>query len=164
MLLVKYNPGDNNMTSFSTLRVLAISDKQVFAEAIKDFGLEVIGFKNNDPLNKKVQVESIVAMASAITEDADDNVDIPAEVIAAKRLAEDLGYIVRLVEGYDDIESGGTITKPVTRPNPGTKPGQRPKPRPKSTPFNPPKPSENPAPKAGKRPFSNPARPAALPK
>lgn len=81
-----------------TLRILATSDQEVFAEAINSFGMEVVGTKNMDPLEKRVQVESIEAMASVITEDINDDAELTPAQSAIRKIAEDVGLIVALCE------------------------------------------------------------------
>jgi hypothetical protein len=148
------------MASLPSLRVLANSDPRVFAEAIKRFGLQVVGLRNNDPLETRVQNESVSAIASVLTEDADDQFDLPKSTVAAMRIAEEHGYIVKVLEemGLPGEEVGGGVTappmappKPGVRPKPETRPG-RPepgrKPGRRRKPFNPPRPQEDPGPKA----------------
>lgn len=144
------------MASLPSLRVLANGDPRVFAEAIKRFGLQVVGYRNNDPLETRVQSESVSAIASVLTEDADDQLDLPRSTVEAMRIAEEYGYIVKVLEemGLPDEEmGGGTAAPPMAPPKPGIEPGTKPqtperKPRRKRKPFNPPRPQEEPAPKA----------------
>lgn len=78
------------------LEILAKSDAELFAEAVKPFGLQVVGQKTNDPLNKEIQEEVVSAMASAITEDVNRNAEMTSEQKAIYSLAENYGYIVVL--------------------------------------------------------------------
>jgi len=82
--------------NLSTLKILAESDPAVFADAIETFGIKVVGVKDNDPLNKRIQQESIVAMASVITEDVNDDAEFTPLQKAIKAIAEENGYIVSL--------------------------------------------------------------------
>jgi len=82
--------------TLSTLRVLAKGDVNVFAESIKDFGLRIVGSHNTDPLESRVQVESVSAIASAIMEDVNDQVELPKKTLQVMRLAEEFGYIVKV--------------------------------------------------------------------
>lgn len=138
------------MASLSTLRVLAAGDPHVFAEAIKRFGLKVVGYRNNDPLETRVQSESITSIASTLTEDVDGPVSLPRATIEAMRIAEDHGYIVKILEGFADggegeIGGGVETAPPPTRTRPGS---PTKKPKEKRKPFNPPRPQKEPNPKA----------------
>jgi len=138
---------------FSVLRVLAGSDPKVFAEEIKRFGLKVVGFKSTDPLKTRVQSESVAAIASTITEDVDTDKDLHPATVRAMQIAEDYGYIVKVLEEMfgDEDDEGAVATKPaVAPPKPKPKPGTAPpKERPKRRqPWNPPRPAEEPTPKA----------------
>ena len=109
------------MVTLSALRVLANSDRRVFAEAIKSYGLKVIGLRNNDPLATKIQVESVSAIASTLSEDIDDPVGLSKKAEKAMQIAEEYGYIVKILEGTglpeeEDFEAGSTTTAPVAPP------------------------------------------------
>ena len=82
--------------NIESLRILAKSDKRVFAETISSFGMKVIGAKTSDPLDKQIQEESITAMASIITEDINDNADLTPAQVAIKKMAGEVGLIVIL--------------------------------------------------------------------
>ena len=140
--------------NLQSLRVLASGDPRVFAETIyRQFGLKVIGLRNNDPLESRVQKESISAMASVMTEDADELIEISPARLAVKRLAEDFGYIIKVLEemGTGGVAAGPMApapapVKPGTRPKPGNAPSRRKEKR--RDPFNPPRPAKLPKPKA----------------
>lgn len=142
------------MTTLSSLRILANSDARVFAEAIKKFGLKVVGLRNNDPLESKVQSESIHALASTMTEDVDDPVGLSKPTIQAMRIAEEYGYIVKILAemGLPQEDPMGGTAAPAAPPKPGVRPGVKPgrrKERPaKRKPFNPTRPQVDPDPKA----------------
>ena len=142
------------MTTLASLRVLANGDARVFAEAIKKFGLQVVGLRNNDPLETRVQNESIQALASTMTEDVDDPVGLSRDTISAMRIAEEHGYIVKVLEemGLPGEEMGGGVAAPVAPPKPGIRPRAKPrKPQertPRRKPFNPTRPQVDPDPKA----------------
>jgi len=149
------NIGVTMAYNLQSLRILALGDPRVFAETIyRQFGLKVIGLRNNDPLESRVQKESISAMASVITEDADELMEISSPRLAVKKLAESCGYIVRVLEemGTGGVAAGPmapiapTPTKPGTRPKPGKAPSRRKEKR--RDPFNPPRPAKMPKPKA----------------
>jgi hypothetical protein len=84
--------------NIESLRILANSDQDVFAETITSFGMKVIGTKSDDPLEKRVEVESVQAMASEITEDVNDNVDLTPAQSAIRKIAEEVGLIVTVCE------------------------------------------------------------------
>ena len=137
------------------MRILAAGDPSVFAEAIQRYGLMVIGRKNTNPLDRIVQSESVSAIASTITEDVDDSVGLASQSVEAMRIAEEYGYIVKIIEEMDypgedeDMEEGGVATTAPVKPKekPGVMPDKTPK-KPRRSPFNPPRPKKDPAPKA----------------
>jgi len=150
------------MANLSTLRILANSDPYVFAEEIKKYGLQVVGLRNRDPLETRVQAESVSAIASTLTEDIDDPVGLHPATVQAMRIAEEFGYIVKVLEemGLPGEEMGGGAPPmappkpgikpggPGVRPGPGPGPGPGKRQQPKRKPFNPPRPQEEPGPKA----------------
>jgi len=83
--------------NIASLEVLAKSDPTLFAETIKQLGLLVIGTRESDPLQTQVQEELVSAMASAITEDINDNTELTAQQKAVYRLAEEYGYIIQVL-------------------------------------------------------------------
>ena len=85
--------------NIDTLRILANSDQDVFAETITSFGMKVIGTKSDDPLEKRVEMESVEAMASIITEDVNDNADMTPAQISIQEIANEVGLIISLCEG-----------------------------------------------------------------
>jgi hypothetical protein len=133
----------NHRILIESLTILADSDPRLFAETIRQYGLEVIGLKNNDPLEKQVQLETIESMASVITESIDENEELHPTILAIKQLAEARGYIVRL------IDEAPVIAPPRTKPKPGRE--VKPDKEPKRSPWNPPKPAKLPKPKARSR-------------
>ena len=126
-----------------SLSVLANGDPQLFAKTIRRYGFEVIGYRNIDPLEKHVQLETIESMASMITESIDEDEELNPIMIAIKQLAESHGYIVRLIDEAPVVAPPRTM--PGTRPKPGEKSPIR---EPKRTPWNPPRPAKLPKPKA----------------
>ena len=84
--------------TLESLEVLANSDPETFAEAVKKYGLQVIGSRESDPLQTQVQEELVAAMASAITEDINDNTELTDMQQAIYQLAEQYGYIVHVIE------------------------------------------------------------------
>lgn len=84
--------------SIDALEILAVSDPVTFEGLLYDAGLQIEGRMDDDPLNKNVQCESISAIASEITEDIHDFVDINPIVLEYKKLAEDYGYIVSFLD------------------------------------------------------------------
>lgn len=82
------------MPSEAALEILAISDSAVFEHALNAVGLTILGQDDSDPLRNSVQNEHVDAIASVLTEDAHDLVELPSDIQAIKQLAEDYGYIV----------------------------------------------------------------------
>lgn len=135
------------MINEAMLHALARSDPRVFAETIRQYGLEIIGIKDTDPLRKQVQPESVSAVASAMAEAVNDSIEMTTDAIIAKRIAEEYGYIVKILEA-----TAPPLTKPM--PKPGIKPGtapERPERKPRREPWNPPRPAKEPEPKARRR-------------
>jgi hypothetical protein len=83
--------------SIESLQILAKSDPELFAEAVKQYGLRVIGTREADPLKTQVQEELVSAMASAITEDINNNTELTTRQMAIYKLAEQYGYIVQVI-------------------------------------------------------------------
>jgi len=81
--------------NIASIRILANSDANVFAKAITGYGLKVIGVHNQDPLETRVQKESIEAMSSIIMEDIDDGIELTRAQKTICQIAEDHGFIVR---------------------------------------------------------------------
>lgn len=76
------------------LKILAVSDPVVFENALNEVGLTILGRAKEDTLAPEVMAEQVAAIASEITEDRHDYADASNFTIAAKKLAEDYGYIV----------------------------------------------------------------------
>lgn len=85
------------MVSTETLEILAVSDRKLFENAIQEVGLHVEGRIHSDPLETQVQSETVASIASELTEDANTYVDASPEMLEAKKMAEDYGYIVSIV-------------------------------------------------------------------
>lgn len=82
------------MPSLEALEVLAVSDRPVFESVMQEIGLHVEGRVDNDPLRQQAQSESIVSIASELTEDIHTYVGNDRGLQNAKKMAEDYGYIV----------------------------------------------------------------------
>lgn len=95
------------MRSLSFYRLLAESDKNLFFQEIQKLGFIIEGRTNNDPLNKRVEEARVLAISKEISEDRDDNNELPSELKAIQELAEVLGYIV----SYESAPPGfsGTV-------------------------------------------------------
>ena len=63
------------LPSIEAMEILAVSDQPVFESLMEHIGLRVEGKVNGDPLEKRVQTESIAAIATEITEDAHDYIE-----------------------------------------------------------------------------------------
>lgn len=88
---------ENEGFSYESLEVLAKSDATLFNEAIKRFGLQIVGTHERDPLKTQVQEEVVTAMSSVIVEDAYDKVELTPTQEAVYQLAEKYNYIVQLL-------------------------------------------------------------------
>lgn len=84
------------------LRILARSDTAVFNEALRSFGLKIVGRINTDPLRTQVRNEDVAALASTITEDAYTPVELSTPAKIAKKIAEEAGYVVAVIESLSD--------------------------------------------------------------
>lgn len=82
------------MPSMEALEILAVSDQPVFESVMLEIGLHVEGRQSNDPLLTQVQTESIVSIASELTEDINSFSNDDHNLHLVKRMAEDYGYIV----------------------------------------------------------------------
>lgn len=82
--------------NIKTLETLARSDGGLFCEAVRDYGLEILGRRERDPIQPTVQESLIHAVASTVTEDAYNDVELNEEQEAVYQLAEKYGYIVRV--------------------------------------------------------------------
>lgn len=80
--------------SLETLEILAISDRPVFENLMNNIGLKIEGTVNDDPLERTAQIESISSIASEITEDIHDYIDVDKHLWDYKNMAEDYGYVV----------------------------------------------------------------------
>lgn len=80
------------------LEILAVSDEAVFENALNQVGLTIMGRTNTDPLQKETLAEQVGAIASEITEDRHDYVDVSRLTLEAKKLAEDYGYIIGFID------------------------------------------------------------------
>ena len=82
--------------NFESLQILAKSDPRIFADAIEEYGVKIVGVRNTDPLEKRAQQESVEAMASVLTSDIHDNLNFTPLQNAIKTIAEANGMIVAL--------------------------------------------------------------------
>lgn len=79
--------------SVDVMRIAAV-DPALFEHLMARSGLRVVR-RNNDPLSTNVQTESVMAVASAITEDIHEPVQLSPHRKQLKDLAEkQLGYVV----------------------------------------------------------------------
>lgn len=91
-------PTAAGLPTLRAMQIMAISDRPLFEHLMKQIGLDVVGMVNTDPLQKETQVESVEAIASVITENRHDFVELNPELAAIKKAAEKLGYIVAVNE------------------------------------------------------------------
>lgn len=83
-----------SLPSLASLEILAVSDNTVFESVMQEIGLHVEGKISDDPLQSQVQNESVASIASELTENADEFVDVDNILSEYKKMAEDYGYIV----------------------------------------------------------------------
>jgi len=88
------------MPSVDVFEIVALSDRHLFEQMMSSAGLPILGEVTRDPLDHMVSSESVRAVADVITEDF-DQVDLPPELDAIKRMAEALGFIVGLNEATE---------------------------------------------------------------
>jgi hypothetical protein len=82
--------------SIESMEILAVSDRAVFESLMNHIGLRIEGRVNEDPLETRVQSESVVSIASEITEDANNFVRCNPRLQGFKQMAEDYGYVVSI--------------------------------------------------------------------
>jgi hypothetical protein len=82
------------LPSLQAMEILAVSDQPVFESLMDHIGLHVEGKVNEDPLETRVQTESVAAIASEITEEAHGFVECDSRLGEFKQMAEDYGYVV----------------------------------------------------------------------
>jgi len=80
--------------SRSQYELIASSDASLFESILNKAGYKVIGRKDIDPLRTQVQSESVEALASLITESAND---VP-QIDTILAVAESFGYIVQFIK------------------------------------------------------------------
>ena len=86
----------------NTLRILANSDPQLFANALKKYGLEITGVANSNPLNTRARQADIASIASELTEGIYDYRELNPAQQRARQIAEEAGYIIAITESLDD--------------------------------------------------------------
>jgi len=93
------------------MRIIARSDRQLFDRLLRAEGLQIVGRCQTDPLEKTAPAESIVALASTMTERARTHHELTARQVAITELAETAGYLVGLSEGLN--QAPGTEYDPL---------------------------------------------------
>ncbi len=94
--------------TISTLELMIRSDISLFEHYIRQIGLKIVGLRSTDPIDITVQSESVTSIASVITDDINNNVDLSPYQTQIKRLAEDYGYIVAINENKYSINVAGS--------------------------------------------------------
>jgi len=89
--------------SLTAMELMAVGDRSLFEHHMKRIGLPIAGRRNLDPTETDVQLESISAVASIITEDVDENIGLDSYRARVKKIAEDHGYIVTIDEMIADM-------------------------------------------------------------
>ncbi len=98
----------NNL--LKSLRVSA-SDYGLFKHLLKKEGISVLSRHKYDDLDRNVKLESILSISSIITEDVNTRIDITNRQKSIMKLARNLGYIVAIEEGLDQMP--GTDIDPI---------------------------------------------------
>lgn len=112
----------NNL--LKSLRVSA-SDYGLFKHLLKKEGISVLSRHKYDDLDRNVKLESILSISSIITEDVNTRIDITNRQKSIMKLARNLGYIVAIEEGLDqmpgtDIDPIKSILRSKTNDSKGT--------------------------------------------
>jgi len=89
-------PMESIQPSIGAIELLATTDANVFEHVMSSIGLPILGVRDDDPLQKTALPEDIEAMASELTESADEYHDLDPYLASIKDLAEALGYIVSI--------------------------------------------------------------------
>lgn len=82
------------MPNPQVLELIAVADKNLFRCIAESNGFKVLGLRHHDPLSKATIQEDIDAIASEITEDADDHVQFGGHRGTLKSIGEKHGYIL----------------------------------------------------------------------
>lgn len=82
---------------------IAAADPALFEHLMASVGLRIVP-RDSDPLQTNVQEEAVMAVASAITEDAYQPIRLSPYRKQLKEMAEKLGYVVMLEHWHDHEE------------------------------------------------------------
>jgi len=88
---------EESIPSLAALEVLAKCDTSTFCSILESIGLRVLGTHKFDPLNIRVEEQTITSLASNMAEAIDDDIDLNSELAAIKNLAESFGYVVEII-------------------------------------------------------------------
>lgn len=99
------------MPTLRVLRLIANSDPRLFEHHLRQAGLTIVGRRDRDPLRSTMQAESVLAIASTLSEDVDDTLVMTPYQRQLRDLAEQAGYEVGLIEGLDQMP--GSWTNPI---------------------------------------------------
>lgn len=91
------------MPSFQALKLMASADSRLFEHHLNQAGLTIVGRKDNNPLRRSMQAESVLSIAASLTEDVDDTLVMTTYQRQLRNLAEQEGYFVGLSEGIDQM-------------------------------------------------------------
>ena len=97
---------EESIPSLAALEVLAKCDTSTFCSILESIGLRVLGTHEFDPLDIRVEEQTVASLASNMTEAIDDDIDLDPELAAIKNLAESFGYIVEITEGFGHAWEG----------------------------------------------------------
>jgi hypothetical protein len=92
------NVGESTIPSLAVLEVLAKCDTHTFCNILESIGLRILGTHEFDPLDIRVEEQTVASLASNMTEAIDDDIDLDPELAAIKNLAESYGYVVEVLD------------------------------------------------------------------
>lgn len=81
--------------SLEAMEILATSDVPTFKSLMEHIGLNIVGRVNTDPLDTEAKPEMVEAIASELTESANEFVESD-DLSEYKTLAEDYGFVVAI--------------------------------------------------------------------
>lgn len=105
----------NRLPSLESMEILAVSDPEAFGSLMEHIGLPIVGIAEDDPLETRISESTVAAIATEITEDVNEYVDIDPRLFGYKEMAEDYGYVVSL----DPITEKKWIQKAIKKSHEG---------------------------------------------
>lgn len=99
------------MPRLRILKLIAASDPNLFEHHLRKAGLTIVGWKDGDPLRRTLQNESVLSIATTMTEDVHDTLVMTTYQQQLQEIAEAAGYLVGFSEGLDQMP--GTLPNPI---------------------------------------------------